>query len=562
VPLWQQRHLMAAEKTMIAVLDGISESGKARPASLGKEQCVIPRGDLGNVGLDFLKTAVRFREHPAFVTPSQKLSYSLLSRAALNVSCFLTRKPDFRAGSRVLLLAGNSPEYLAGFYGTLLAGGVVVPLPETVEPARLEQLRADSGAIILLTNKQIAARRNDLSDAPQERVGLAIESPVPPRVLASNPSHGKLALLLYTSGSTGRPKGVMLSHRNLLANARSILDFLPIRQQDRTLALLPFCHAFGNSVLQTHILSGATLVVDGSPTFPNTIVEAMQRHRVSSFAGVPELYSSLLSCSDLGRLRLPHLRYMTVAGGALQPDAALQVAERIAPASLFTMYGQTEATARLAYLPPDQLCKRPGSIGKAIPGVELQVQDTSGRQVAHREVGELCARGANVMLGYWNDRAATSNVLSGEWLRTGDLACTDDDSFFYFKGRRTNEIKVRGVRVDLEAIIDALDTKFPGCRLVVVPFQLKHTTRIAMFLADSKTPLTSLELVRDTCRETLSRHEVPAYIEIVDRFTLNAALKIDLPALSQRAAERYESSRGTAPVVCGAGSSTNAEEQT
>jgi acyl-CoA synthetase (AMP-forming)/AMP-acid ligase II len=358
--------------------------------------------------------------------------------------------------------------------------------------------------------------------------------------------------LLYTSGSTSRPKGVMLSHRNLLANARSILDFLPIRQQDRTLALLPFCHAFGNSVLQTHMLSGATLVVDGSPAFSNTIVEALRRHRVHSFAGVPELYRSLLSCSDLGRLRLPYLRYMTIAGGALPPDAALQVAERIAPARLFTMYGQTEATARLAYLPPDQLRRRPGSIGKAIPGVELQVRDASGRAVARGEIGELCARGANVMLGYWNDRAATFNVLSGEWLRTGDLARTDEEGFFYFKGRQTNEVKIRGVRVDLEAVVDALGSKFPGCRLVVVPFQSNHTTRLAMFLADSRNSLTSVERIRDACRATLPRHEVPAYIEIVDRFPPNAALKIDLPALSQRAAEQYESSYYTAPVICGA----------
>jgi acyl-CoA synthetase (AMP-forming)/AMP-acid ligase II len=625
-----QRRLTGTGKTMIAILDGISEPVKARPVCVAEQRDTVSCGDLssgaettsqfsclssyplpegegtmdevvsaqppGNVGLEFLRTAWRFREHPAFVTPSQQLSYSFFVRAALNVSCFLSDQPEFRPGSRVLLLAGNSPEYLAGFYGTLLAEGVVVPLPATVDPARLERVRADSEAAILLTNRQLAERRRDLSLVPNERVDLDIESPQPPYHLAEQPAHdNELALLLYTSGSTARPKGVMLSHRNLLANARSILDFLPIRQQDRTLALLPFCHAFGNSVLQTHILSGATLVVDGSPTFPNTIVEALQRHRVSSFAGVPELYNSLLSYSDVGRLPLPDLRYMTVAGGALQPEAALKVAELIAPAHFFTMYGQTEATARLAYLPPDQLHQRPGSIGKAIPGVELQVQDPSGRQVAPGEIGELCARGANVMLGYWNDEAATADVLrtagrptsaavpsppgrgqgegqknqeviippfpSGGWLRTGDLACTDDDGFFYFKGRQTNEIKICGVRVDLAAVIAALNTRFPGCRLTVVPFQLNHTTRLAMFVASSKTPFLSIERIRDICRATLARHEVPAYIEVVDRFSLNAALKVDLPALAQRAAERYESSQFTAPRIYGETSSTVTEVQ-
>ena len=375
---------------MIAVLDAIPERGEARPVSPGEEASATACGDPGNVGRRFLQTAVRLGEHPAFVTPSQQFSYACLAGAALSVSSFLSSRPDFQSGSNVLLLAGNSPEYLAGFYGTLLAGGVVVPLPITIEPARLERVRADCAATVLLISPQLVKRRTDLARGPRERIDLTLGTPPSAHRLAGDPApENELALLLYTSGSTSRPKGVMLSHRNLLANARAIREFLPIGRQDRALALLPFCHAFGNSVLQTHILWGATLVVDGSPAFPNTIVEALQRHRANSFAGVPDLYHALLSHSDLGRVPLPDLRYMTVAGGALQPEAAGQVAERIAPAQFFTMYGQTEATARLAYLPPDQLRRRPGSIGKAIAGVELQVQDDSGRQVPPGGVGEL-----------------------------------------------------------------------------------------------------------------------------------------------------------------------------
>jgi acyl-CoA synthetase (AMP-forming)/AMP-acid ligase II len=219
------------------------------------------------------------------------------------------------------------------------------------------------------------------------------------------------------------------------------------------------------------------------------------------------------------------------------------VAESIAPAQFYVMYGQTEATARLASLPPDQLRQRPGAIGTAIPGVELQVQDASGRQAASGDVGELCARGPNVMLGYWNDEAATAERLRGGWLHTGDLACADEDGFYYFQGRQSNEIKVRGVRVDLAAVTDALTARFPGCRVVVVPFQANHTTRLAMFLAGNDTWGGSIQSIRNVCRAALGRHEVPAYIEIVDRFPLGAALKIDLAALAQRAAERYESSR-------------------
>jgi acyl-CoA synthetase (AMP-forming)/AMP-acid ligase II len=215
------------------------------------------------------------------------------------------------------------------------------------------------------------------------------------------------------------------------------------------------------------------------------------------------------------------------------------------------MYGQTEATARLAYLPPSQLRKRPGAIGKAIPGVDLQVQNASGGQLPPGHVGELCARGPNVMLGYWNAAAATASALSGGWLRTGDLACADDDGFLFFQGRKTSEVKIRGLRVDLAAVTDALSARFPESRLVVVPFQAGHTKRLALFLAGIESSLESVERIREICRVTLARHEVPAYIEIVDRFSLNDALKIDFTALAQRASEQYESPRFTAVTTCG-----------
>jgi acyl-CoA synthetase (AMP-forming)/AMP-acid ligase II len=155
------------------------------------------------------------------------------------------------------------------------------------------------------------------------------------------------------------------------------------------------------------------------------------------------------------------------------------------------------------------------------------------------------------MLGYWNDQVATDGVLRGGWLRTGDLALADDDGFLYFKGRQTGEIKIRGLRVDLAAVTDALRVKFPGCRLVVVPFQMVYATRLAMFLARHKSSPASVDSIRDICRATLARHEVPVYIEIVDRFSLNDALKVDLAALAQRAAERYKSSRFAAATTCG-----------
>jgi len=329
----------------------------------------------------------------------------------------------------------------------------------------------------------------------------------------------------------------MLSDANLLANASSITRYLPFGRDDRALALLPFCHAYGNSVMQTHLLTGATLVVDGSLAFPNTVLEALRRHRATSFAGVPETFHSLLSYSDLGKEPLPDLRYMTVAGGALEPQAALELAERVAPAQFYVMYGQSEATARLAYLPPDMLHTRPGSIGKAIPDVRLEVLDHRGRAVPPGQTGELCARGPNVMLGYWGDARATSSTIKGGWLHTGDVATVDRERYIYVQSRKDDLIKTQGLRIHPREIEDLVSRQFTGFRALVVPYRLHNTTRLALYLVSASEEL-QVDEVRRFCLRTLPRPKVPSYIEVLDQVPLNASMKLDRQRLVRRAETR------------------------
>ena len=490
-----------------------------------------------NVGGRFLSAAHHWRDHAAIVTRSQSFSYSAVAGSAMRVASFLSQSSRFTLGSTVALLAGNSAEYLAGFYGTLLAGGVVVPLPERMERSRLAQVLDDSEASIVLATAEQVGCQGTFAGRRIERVDLANYPAIPAANVASTATlEDSPALILYTSGSSGRPKGVLLSHGNVIANTESILEYLPIRPTDRALALLPFCHAYGSSVVQTHMLSGATLVVDGSTTFPNTVVDALHRHAATSFAAVPEMYYALISCSELGRRTLPSLRYMTVAGGALRADAALEIAELISPAQFIVMYGQTEATARLAYLPYPELKRQAGSIGKPIPNVELQVQDEDGRAVSCGEIGELCARGSNVMLGYWKNDKATSRALKNGWLRTGDLANVDEEGFFHLAGRRNDQVKIRGMKVIPGEIADALSRRLPGCQIAVVPFSLDSVTRLALFLAPRHNVPDLSGRIRRVCQETLARHEFPSHIEIVERFPLTDSLKIDLHWLSTRAA--------------------------
>ncbi len=523
---------------MIATLCGLTA---ARRVSVFETDCEHL------VGGRFLTAAQRYGNHTAVVTRSRSLSYFAIADAALRVSSFLVQSPHFTVGCPVALLMGNSAEYLAGFYGILLAGGIAVPLPERIESSRLTQVLDDSEARIVLTTAQAASRQGVLADQQVASIDLE-QFKISPKanVASATTSKDSPALILYTSGSSGRPKGVLLSHGNLLANTDSILQYLPIRQTDRALALLPFCHAYGNSVLQTHMLSGATLVLDGSTTFPNTIIDAIHQHRATSFAAVPEMYHGLIACSELGQRALPSLRYMTVAGGALRHDAALEMAELISPAQFFVMYGQTEATARLAYLPCQELERRPNSIGQAIPHVELQVQDRRGRAVRCGEMGELCARGSNVMLGYWRDERATARALKNGWLCTGDLATVDREGFFHLRGRRNDQVKIRGMKVAPGEIADVLSRRLPACQVAVVPFSLDNVTRLAVFLAPHQSAPELPSQIRRICRETLSRHEFPSHIEIVDRLPLTDSMKVDRYSLARRAAGQMDSRHNAA----------------
>jgi acyl-CoA synthetase (AMP-forming)/AMP-acid ligase II len=467
-------------------------------------------------------------------TKTNTFSYNWIVRAAGWVRDRLRSRPSYAPGARVALQLSNSPEYLAAFYGTLLADCVVVPLPVSLEDHRRRQILDSCQPDLLIS------RLSDLNsqDTQSTTETLSLSKGEDEGILYSPPLRQAqdLAMLLFTSGSMGTPKGVMLSHRNLLANADSILRELPIRATDRALAVLPFCHAFGNSILQTHVLSGATLLIDRALTFPSSMIETLRELEATSFSAVPEVYGMLLKYGRLGEQSLPALRYMTVAGGALRYDLAAQIESRIRPASFHVMYGQSEATARLASLPPQELHTRLGSIGRPISGVELAVMDEANRELPAGSTGMLCARGANVMLGYWQDKTATAEVLGGDgWLRTGDLARRDDDGFFYLQGRANLLVKVQGHRVHPAEIEGLVEADFPQTCAVAVPMTRGDEIRFVLFLAPRDDRPIDVTKIRATCQRELPPYKQPLHYEVLERLPLTSGYKIDREALARLA---------------------------
>ena len=261
--------------------------------------------------------------------------------------------------------------------------------------------------------------------------------------------HPDLALLLSTSGSTGSPKLVRLSHRNLTANARAIADFLSLTQHDRGITSLPLHYCYGLSVLHSHLAVGASMVLTSASVVDPCFRDSMKRHGVTNLAGVPHTFE-LLEQSRFHQLDLPHLRLLTQAGGRMEPELVRRWAERMGDrgGELFVMYGQTEATARMAYLPPELATTWPSAIGVPVPGGSIELRPHPA--AVDLDVGEIVYRGPNVMMGYAVQRADLADGHDVDELCTGDLARLRPGGVYEIVGRASRFVKPFGIRIDLD----------------------------------------------------------------------------------------------------------------
>lgn len=410
--------------------------------------------------------ADRFPDRPALWHKGEWSTYARVEAAA-NRAARRLREGGVERGDRVALLLENSPEYVACHMAVFKAGAVCVALNTETTAQALGYLLADCGAKALVIGKKFARHLAELgpAGAPGLRLVIAEEAEAGAlaafrpedlaAVLGAGPAERipcravdiDLASIVYTSGSTGKPKGVMLSHLNLMSNNRSIVSYLGLTEADRMMAVLPFYYIYGTSLLYTHFAVGGSVVIENRFAYPNVVLDGMLALEATGFAGVPSTFMILLNKSTLRGRAFPALRYVTQAGGALAPHLQKQVREAFGAARLFIMYGSTEASPRLTYLDPDDLPRKWGSIGKAIPNVEVFPADEQGRRAPPGTVGELAARGSNIMLGYWKDPAGTAEVVRHGLYYTGDLGREDDEGFLWVEGRVKDIIKAGGNRV-------------------------------------------------------------------------------------------------------------------
>lgn len=434
-------------------------------------------------------------------------------------------RAELPPGGLVLLSPAPTSKAIAAYLAVMRAGMVAVP----VDPGSGEEKIAT-----ILEQAQPAARIGDFGRLTAALAGVPEwqpprrQEPLAGRPPAT-PSPDAPALVLYTSGTTAAPKGVVLSHRNLAANTASILAAVPLHRGDVVALVLPLHYSYGLSVLHTTLAAGAQLAPAPDFAIPAECARRLARAGTTVFPGVPFHFNALLDHrTGFDREGMPDLRAAMVAGGAMPTRLVSSFRRRFPDADLHVMYGQTEATARLSSLPPSELTTHPGSIGRGIPGVELTVLRADGTPVAAGEVGEIHARGDNVMRGYLGDAAASAAALGPHGLRTGDLARVDAEGHIYIVGRRSEFAKLRGVRVSLAAVEAALESCSEVAEAVVmaVAGDRGEESLVAEVALDGGAGATDpVHSLQRQLRDLLPSLERPRRIRLVDSIPRTASGK-------------------------------------
>jgi long-chain acyl-CoA synthetase len=480
---------------------------------------------------DFDWIARQLPDAPALSWHGGVWTYAQLRRA---VGCMQgkLRASGVEPGSRVALLVRNSPQYVASYYGVIAAGCVAVALNVQERANVLSRQIEHAGCSAVIADPQ-HPEWGALSEAIAASVPLLVTLGLQPgpagcdafcaALTAETGAEAELnlperhvdepAMMIYTSGTTSRPKGVLLSNGNLLANARAIAAYLQITRSDKVLCGLPFHFSYGSSVLNSNLISGAQLLLEDNFAFPQQTLKKMQEERVTGFPGVPSTFALLLGRCQLSDFDLSKLRYLTQAGGSMPRAQIEKLRQQLPHTQVFIMYGQTEATARLSYLAPEHLEAKLGSVGMPLPGVEIEVR-SDGKVVAQGEVGEICARGPNIMLGYWKEPELTAQVLRDGWLHTGDLGHLDSEGFLYIDGRAVEMIKVGAFRVSPQEVEEVL-ASFPGVQEVAVTGiadeVLGQSIKAVIVLREGAPA--DLRGIKAHCRQHLASYKVPKVVE-------------------------------------------------
>jgi len=526
---------------------------------------------------NFLEESVeRFPGKVALIHRGERVTYREINDRANRVAVLLHAQ-GIERGDRVAIFLDNSVESVVSLFGVLKADAVFVMLSPQLKTSKLIKILNDCKArgLIIHTDK-LDIIRGHFDSLPSVKVAVVagnkekvpkidgpetlpwnemdkVHSPcsllVTPHASAPAPCALRpvpsfnidldLATIIYTSGSAGDPKGVMLSHLNMMSAATSITTYLENVPEDIIIDVLPLSFDYGLYQILMAFKVGGTLILERSFAYPYEAIKQMVKERVTGFPGVPTIFAILLQMEDLGRYDLTCLRYITSTAAPLPVEHIQRIMKIFPQARLYSMYGLTECK-RVSYLPPEELDRRPGSVGRGMPNEEVWIVDENGNRVGSGVVGELVVRGSNVMRGYWDDPETTDKVLRpgplpGEKvLYTGDLFKTDEKGFLYFVGRKDDMIKTRGERVSPKEVENAIYGLEGIGEVAVIPLADDILGQaIKAFVVPRNGCVLSEKDVLKHCKKELEELAIPKYVEFRDVLPKNPSGKIDKLALKQ-----------------------------
>jgi acyl-CoA ligase (AMP-forming) (exosortase A-associated) len=520
--------------------------------------------------MDFLvhhmlrRSAARNPNKEALVHGRERLTYGELASRVQRLASSI-RKAGVARGERVGIFLDASIPQVLSIFAVSAAGGVFVPINSLLLPDQVAHIVRDCGISALITSRRKLAELSPvLSHMDTVRFLVVVDdgNPVTSRIPAYDfrtsldpPADESLrdvaiekdlAAILYTSGSTGKPKGVMLSHANIVAGATIVSTYLGITEAERILAVLPISFDAGLNQLMTAFQQCATLVLINF-VFASQIVDCLIEEKITALAGVPTVWSLLTqSASGLHKHSPPSLRYITNTGGAMPQTVLRALRDAVPHTRVFLMYGLTEAF-RSTYLPPEELDRRPMSMGRAIPDTEILIVNERGKLCKPGEVGELVHRGPTVSMGYWGNREATDHVLRPNPLLppelgdvekvcySGDLVRADEEGFLYYVGRRDAMIKSSGFRIsptEVEEVIFQSGRARHAAAIGVPDDLLGQAVKVFVVPKDGESVDT--EAVLSFCSDNMPRYMVPKFIEVLSELPKTSSGKIDYPSLRRR----------------------------
>jgi len=481
---------------------------------------------------DYLLEVSGFLNKQVLLGNKEEMTYNELNCDALRLARFI--RENYGEHNNIVLVAPNSKFFMVAYLAIMKSGNVCVPLNPSIEENNLKY-------IVDLCDSKIGFVDSTLKDDPRWELIEEVYMEIPEVGKGRNGfklnlfdedvfDGDRLAEIIFTSGSTGEPKGVMITHNNIIANSDSIIRYLDLTADDVIHIVLPFYYCYGLSLLHTHLRVAGSMVFNNNFMFLGAVINDLKKYKCTGFAGVPSHFQVLLRKSKSFKTdHFPDLRYVTQAGGKLHKVFIQEFLDSQPDITFYVMYGQTEATARLSYLPPERLTDKLGSLGKAIPGVQLELVDDSGKPVLKPGVvGELVARGDNIMKGYLGDEEGTAKTLKDGWLYTGDLAYRDEDGFFYHTARRKEIIKVGGRRISPKEIEEVIVT-IPGvvdCSISAIFDEiLGEALKAEVVVADLNDPAMHESTFKKLCGEKLAAEKVPQVFEFSSRMQVAATGK-------------------------------------